>query len=108
MTYTITRPVYDALAQVARDVVQDGRTREDYSGRCMNGQSCLALVCPDVTGLVQFTFGISAAIEGEVDDVAEQLSSLVNELSSGYQVRVDQLGYDTVYYWPEVQVEPRA
>lgn len=105
MRYTISSTVYDVLARVARDVVEDGRTSADYSGRGMNSRTCLALICNDLTGLVRWTFGLQAAIEGEPDDVAEQLAALVDELSSTFTVRTDQLGYRQVYYWPDVEVE---
>lgn len=108
MTYTITREVYEVLRQVARDVVQDGSTRDYYSGRGMYGRGCLALVALDTTGLVRWTFGVSTAISAESEEVAEQVSNLVDELSTAYPVRVDSLGYHQVFYWPDVTVEPRS
>lgn len=106
MRYTVFRPAYEALVQVARDVVEDGRMRDDYVGRGMGSRDCLALICNDLTGLVRWTFGIQAAIEGESDEVGEQLASLVDELSSVLLVRSDNMGYQHVYYWPDVVVEP--
>lgn len=106
MRYTVFRPAYEALVQVARDVVEDGRMRDDYVGRGMYGHGCLALVCNDLTGLVRWTFGVQAAIEGEPEEVGEQLAALVDELSSSFHVRSDALGFKQVYYWPQVAVEP--
>lgn len=107
MTYTITRDVYEVLSQVAQDVVEDGSTQDYYSGRGMYSRGCFALVAPDVTGLVRWTFGVATAISAESEEVAEQLSSLVDELSTSYRVRIDSLGYRQVFYWPDVTVEPR-
>ncbi len=106
MRYTISRPVYDALAQVARDAVEDGRTRDDYVGRGMGSRDCLALVCNDLTGLVRWLLSVQVAIEGEPTDVGEQIAALMDELTSTFPVRSDALGYGQVYYWPDVVVEP--
>lgn len=104
MTYTVSRQVMNLLIQRLNnlDGVGDAHLRT-YSGRNMYGDSCLALVCNDVSQLVRFVLDLGDAVSEELDENAEQVAALVDELRVR-RTRYDQLGLGWVYYWPGVEV----
>ena len=64
--------------------------RTDYSGRWMFGKTCFAIV-GDATTLVKF---IRYACEVLADQEREWLNDM----------RSDDMGRSTIYYWPDVSV----
>jgi hypothetical protein len=70
-------------------VSQDIEVREDYSGRAMYGETCIAIVC-DLP-----TFAVFCACLGSAADDWDWVSN----------ARSDGMGLSTVYYWPEVKFE---
>lgn len=104
MTHTIERDVMLAIRTMTEGM-EDVRVLPNYSGRSMYGRTCLALVVDDgVSGLVRWTFALVELVEGEVEEVGERVSNLIEALRY-LRTRVDNLGHSTVYYWPEVDVE---
>lgn len=108
MTATeITRAAYDVLDQVTWDVTTDGSLRDSYSGRAMYGRTCLALVVDGIDDLIRWLFGVANAADGEEGDVAENLQELMEAITSG-RTSHDSMGLQQVFYWSNVQVQPRT
>lgn len=107
MTVTLTREAFTVLEQVTYDCAPDGAVHDNYSGRHMYGSQCLALVCDGLSELICWMFGVGNAAEGEEPEVAESLQEFVELLQSS-RTRQDSLGYQQVFYWPDVQVAPRG
>lgn len=70
-----------------------GRVLNDYSGRCMEGRSCVAVVCPD---LAAFAFALAQACFDHGANPAEA-QELLGEASQ------DNLGKQYVIYWPRLR-----
>ena len=69
-----------------------------YSGRGMYGKHCVAVTCGSVNGLFA---DISYAMK-QMGNLEQQLSNLENLLRTA---RTDNLGRDTVVYWPDMEWE---
>lgn len=106
MGVTITRSALDVLEQVTFDCTTDGRVLDNYSGRGMYGNQCLALVCDDISDLVRWMFGVANAADGEEELVAESLQELLAALQA-VRTRHDSLGLQQVFYWPGIEVDAR-
>jgi hypothetical protein len=103
VTFTVDRDVLDVLEDCAENVAVQLRT--DYSGRSMYGDTCVAVITDDVSGLVRFVIALVSATNSVPDDVAERVSALVDELEHRV-TRQDGMGRGYVYYWPQVEVTP--
>lgn len=103
----ITRAAYDVLDQVTWDATSDGSLRDSYSGRGMYGRTCLALVVDDLSDLIRWLFGVANAVDGEEPEVAEPLQELLETITTG-RTRHDNMGLQQVFYWTNVQVQPRT
>lgn len=77
--------------------------RTTYSGRGMYGRTCLAVVGSPTT-LVRFAFALAEEVATGLPDEAERLGALVDAVQTSHMSH-DQLGLDTVYYWPGVELE---
>lgn len=88
----LTSSELETIQQVAYDL--DIRVYEDYSGRSMFGRTCLGLVVSDHIGqVVRFFVRL-----GYLDENLQE-----NLLDA--QMRHDDLGMDTIVYFPDVAVE---
>ena len=66
----------------------DGLQCQSYSGRGMSGQTCLAVVTP----LGDLMAAVACTTELNSEDICEAVRG----------IRFDALGYDTIYYFPEI------
>jgi hypothetical protein len=86
------------------DILEDQFTlMPDYSGRGMYGRTCIALV-GNTGDLLRFAAEL-AQIGDDTDtdtDAADMLQIMADT------VRTDSLGYDTVFYFPGITLEPEA
>lgn len=82
----------------AADVDPDEDVRWNYSGRGMYGRTCFGIV-GKLDDLLKFVYfcGVTDGIEQENDR-----ESIFADMMSG--VCSDSMGYDTIYYWPELVV----
>lgn len=107
MTVTIDRAAVAVLDQVTWDCTTDGDLREYYSGRGMNGRTCLGLVVDGIDDFVRWLFGVANAADGEEPELAEQFQAVIEQITST-GTRHDSMGLQQIFYWPSVQVEPRS
>ena len=86
-------------------------TPRSYSGRAMYGDRCLALVCDDLSQIVDligklaYEAGVrdgSQALDDSVRDSAAALGDLLRESS----MRTDSMGRGIVAYWPSIELNP--
>jgi hypothetical protein len=100
--YTLSRAQFDELrAQFDPDI----DIRDDYSGRGMygrHGRHCIGYVGDDP---LRFGFELAVLLADDpygdsgVDDVRDAIDSMGCVVS-------DSMGCDTIWYWPDVSVEP--
>ena len=107
MTLILDRYDFDQI--IERAAVASART--DYSGRFMHGDTCIGIV-GDASTLVRFVQAAATQL-GEITAAspagtpeanaraAEALREFLPQLS---QARSDNMGLETIYYWPGVQV----
>lgn len=89
--------IIDLFEQLAEDFCHEGFEVRSYSGRCMYGRRCLAVVVPDVLAALQGIFEGLADRLDDLDQVRDLCESLGNPSS-------DQMGRsDGVLYWPSVE-----
>lgn len=104
MATTLTRDEYRELTYSHDDV------RSGYSGRGMYGDTCLAYVGSEphlflfdlAKLLLERDSGKSANV-AYPDPTADEVRDKMERLGLGSQ---DSMGYDTVYYWQSITVEP--
>jgi hypothetical protein len=70
----------------------DARVRS-YSGRQMDGRECAAIVVADTAELALFFVALPGVID---EDQAQYLAK---------RTRTDQMGHETVVYWPGVALD---
>lgn len=94
-----------ALASLERVASEDADVglRLRYESRGAYGRTCLAVV-GDLTRLVRFVLELTEEVSNGLPDEAERLGVLVDAMRDS-RVAADQLGRDTVYYWPGVELE---
>jgi hypothetical protein len=88
--------IVDALEkadQLDDDTRLEDVLREDYSGRGMFGDRCFGIVgALDAFGLV-----LVELTEDGHGELARNMAS---------NVRTDNMGYEAIYYWPELTLTP--
>lgn len=83
-----------ALAEAIADRLEvDVRT--DYSGRGMYGRTCFGFV-GGPRDLVKFLL--------ELSDLLDEFDEVDGDLEAWYDMSQDNMGYDTIYYWPLIHV----
>lgn len=75
------------LIDKAVDNLDDVRVYPNYSGRNMYGKECFGIVTNNVTNLCKFFL----YLDSDDNFIGEDLADAVRE---------DNLGYDTIYYFP--------
>lgn len=65
---------------------------QSYSGRCMYGEQCLAVVVPSINEYTAFILCVARN--------NYQLGELMSK-----NISQDDMGFDTVYYWSGIQWE---
>lgn len=84
----------------AHDELLSVRTK--YSGRYMYGRNCLGVV-GQVGDLLRFVLEIVPALKSEYDgNYGDQPSVTYHD--EWFDVRSDNMGMDTIFYWPEIEV----
>ena len=73
--------------------------RSDYSGRGMFGKSCVGVV---VSSMGDFVSGVVNLVQDVAEDSDHPLAEMVPQLK---RMSTDNMGYDTIVYWPGVMVE---
>ena len=85
--------------------------RTDYSGRFMYGQTCIGIIggngellrfAAEVTRYVQALRDLSDE-GGETADEAVAIKAVADLSDQLAAVKSDNMGLDTIYYWPDVQ-----
>lgn len=69
--------------------------RPDYSGRAMYGKECVGFT-GNSGDLVKFVAGLTDKFG--LDEVMDNWAS----------PRSDNMGYDTIWYWPDIQLDDEA
>lgn len=95
----MTQAIAQLIRQVAREGVGNASFRNEYSGRGMLGQQCVA-----VTGSSQDCRELMAEVikqaHAQVDDDQLVFDEVVDALMD---YRQDSMGLDVVIYWPHIQ-----
>lgn len=122
MSVTLSPPTYDALEDLASNVLDRALVLSHYTAgpQQVPYRPCLALVVDDVNELVQFTITVYDTVERlntelsagspdcDVADwyVAQDLRALVVALREGRTSTFQHTWTDgqLVFYWPSVQV----
>jgi hypothetical protein len=81
------------------DLEDEFNLMPDYSGRAMYGQTCIALV-GDTGDLMRFIAELIQVFDVIDPDAVDTVQSLADA------IRTDSLGYDTVFYFPGITLEP--
>jgi len=81
--------------------------RNDYSGRDMYGETCMAITMDSLSDLAQFLVFLTGmlvadTIEDEYPDVYEVIEP-ARELA--HKLHTDSMGRSLVVYWPHVTLE---
>lgn len=82
----------------------------NYSGRGMYGKNCLCLVSDSPTAVTEMLFELARQQFISVNKNDNHLDSMdLDELRDHMsdftdQMRTDNMGYSTVYYWPSITV----
>lgn len=109
-------PTIQALIEEAANEI-DMRFRADYSGRGMFGRSCIAVVGvrSDFSDLLAYITDRmieevhSASIDAEGDEQMKASYQLVDQTrditSKLFDYQTDNMGFDTVFYWSDIQPE---
>lgn len=78
--------------------------RTDYSGRGMMGKRCLGITVDSVGELLCAIAEIGNIMgRDRMDEEFDELFTLLNE-----NIRSDNMGYSTIYYFPEISGEDDA
>lgn len=72
----------------------------DYSGRSMYGRAC-----PGIIGGLG-TFAVFMAQVGYMNAESDGVETWVDVEELGRMARTDSMGYDTIYYFPELELTP--
>lgn len=98
----ISRKLYDRLEE------EGLRVRDNYSGRCMFGETCFGIVVGNVATAV---YDVSEALRGIIiaerrDDVdlAKEAADVLEE-GELTECRTDNMGLDYIIYFPHITVE---
>lgn len=76
-----------------------------YSGRGMYGKECLGLV-GTISELVNFVIAVTQeVIETEQESDDEYTSPLAEFWEVISHVSLDSMGFDKIFYWPDVYVD---
>ena len=89
----ISTEAFEALTMAVE--AHDGSVLPDYSGRGMFGRTCVGFTC---NSLGDFARILLALKEEHADELADWLAY-------GGEVQRDNLGMDTLYYFPGLSVE---
>lgn len=89
---TLTEEQKEELQLFAKDM--DLEFRSDYSGRGMYGESCIGFV-GDIS---PFDLGLHLATRFQED--SEMLEMFLNDSS-----KLDNMGLDTILYFPDIQIK---
>ncbi len=90
----MSREVWDEIC--AQADIDEGAIYLDYSGRAMYGRTC-----PGFTGDLGTFAGFMAAL-GEIN--AQDTGWVADPHELGRAVRTDNMGYDTIYYFPGLEL----
>lgn len=101
MKVVLSSLALEALEHAAEQA--DVGLRRSYPGRGMHGRSCVA-VTGNLTGLVRFVLTLTEEVANALPGEGERLAAFLDELRES-RTLADQLGKDTVYYWPTVELE---
>lgn len=84
------------------------RMVENYSGRGMGGRDCLGVVIGDVSHVAAATVAVALALdEHEHVRLEYDAFDIMEMVTTGrIQYVTDNLGYDTIVYWPHLSVQP--
>lgn len=108
MHFTLSHDAYEELAQLMLELDAGGddrvKLRSTYTGRGMGDRTCLALVggTTDVVVFATLVARLDADVEYDDEDVRVWPNLLLQAIQGG--TRVDSMGFDRVYYWPQVTV----
>lgn len=94
--------MFSAYADTDLDV------RDDYSGRGMMGDQCFGIVIDSQKWFPLAQFVLSLALEHDPDRGGEgkyTAEDAIELMTSGPGYKTDNMGYDTIVYWPSVTVE---
>lgn len=106
MQFSMSRELYDALEEVS-----DLEFRDDYSGRCMYGETCFGIVTYSLpTVAMEFNRALQDVIdtctsdEPDPDSIADEAEELLDaDIFQSY--RQDSMGLGYIVYFPGVTVE---
>lgn len=98
--FKMSRKLYDRISELGFD------TRDDYSGRCMFGDTCFGFVTGDTfIGIRLFYEFLRREIEE--GDFESECSAILNILDNPVRntVQKDRMGLDYIVYFPDISVE---
>lgn len=100
MKYPKDHALWNAVMQVLEEIgVEPEQVRVDYSGRGMYGDKCFGLMLDGLPDMLKVFAGlglINETLDGELDDDIQRLAEAV---------RTDNMGRDTIYYFPGFEFE---
>lgn len=113
MKLTLTREEFDELTYSVDTDWEDPDFRDDYSGRGMYGDTCFGYVGSN-PGPVALELAITFAkkeVEGSSTNASDygfedSVAEIREAMSLVGAPRQDSMGLSTIYYWPNIQVEP--
>lgn len=76
----------------------DNEIRTDYSGRGMNGRTCVGYVGSDP---IMFSFRLAVTLAEQINDPAElfDVEDMLERMDPPF---TDSMGRSTIYYWPNI------
>lgn len=86
--------IIDCIKNYVAENNNDYRVYENYSGRCMFGETCLGVVIKEGSSYMNFLIKLTQYFEeSDIDDANFDLEG----------VSVDSLGKDTIVYFPNIR-----
>lgn len=106
MTEQLTVPLTE-LKSVVDAATDEASIRDDYSGRYMNGRTCLGVVLPDSeVNTLMLRLGVAVG-SGSLTVLDESGSAVPVEeaLYALSETSEDSMGEHTIVYWPALTLE---
>lgn len=86
--------IIDSIKNFVAENNSDYRIYENYSGRCMFGETCFGVVVKESCSYMDFLIKLTQYFkESDIDDADFELEG----------VSVDSLGKDTIVYFPNIK-----
>lgn len=99
------------LQQMFQHVVDDSGQEmriRSYSGRCMYGKECMALVCENYGQVARVIAGVMRLVCEQAENKSESPVEVDDvEIKLG-RMRMDSMGCGIVAYWPDIPFEKDA